>query len=147
MLVVLSFCRVLCFPHFLWCCCCCCCWCVPSRVFLPLISRPFFLHTSSHTPLLCLSVCFCDVTPSPPSQKTRTPPVRQTQVCPFFCFAFLIFLDTVSQLLSVCHTLLQEQFTQNWNLIYHLYNLRLAEPAWNHQKLMNIPADQDAVCT
>lgn len=59
------------FPSFfVW--CCCCCWCVPSRVFLPLVSRPFFLHTSSHTPLLCLSVRFCDVTPSP-----LTPPPRR----------------------------------------------------------------------
>ncbi len=115
--------------------------CVFAPDFSSLLSAHFLSHPSP------LSVClFCDVTPSPPSQKTRTPPVRQTQVCPFFCFAFLIFLDAVSQLLSVGHTLLQEQFTQNWNLIYHLYNLRLAEPARNHQKLMNIPADQDAVC-
>ncbi len=113
-------------------------WCgvvvdVVLDVFPPVCFCPWFLVPSfctlPLTPLssVCLSVfVMWPPLPSRPSQKTRTPPVEQTQVCPFFCFAFLVFLHSVSQLLSVCRTLVQEQFTQNWKLIYHLENLGLA---------------------
>ncbi len=80
------------YPSFFvwWCCCWCCSWCVPSRVFLPLISRPFFLHTSSHTPLLCLSVRFCDVPPSPltPLTEDTDSPSRTNSGLSFLLLCF-----------------------------------------------------------
>ncbi len=128
--VVLSFCRVLCIPHFL---------CggvvvdVVLDVFLPcvfsLISRPFFLqHFLSHpSPLSVCPFLWCaPPLPSRPSQKDHGLPSRTNSGLSFLLLCFSRLPPRRVQLLSVCRTLVQEQFTQNWKLIYHLENLGLA---------------------